>query len=129
MRRLLAEQQVTMPAKRSKFGNVPVVVDGVRFPSKAQAGRDQELKLDVAHGSIFGYVTEVSIRLPGGTRIRLDNLVNEPMPYTCSHCGAENMIATLILEDVKGHTAKEWEVKRRALEAALGVKIRIIRRH
>jgi len=124
--KLLGEQKVGLPKKRGKFGNVPVVVDGVRFPSKAQARRDQFLKLAVAHGVIYGYVAEVSLRLPGGNRIRLDSLVNEPAVYKCSHCGGHNTVATLTLEDVKGHVAKEWEVKRKALEAALGVKVRIV---
>lgn len=127
MRRLLAEQAPTLPARRNKFGNIPVIVDGVRYPSKAQARRHGKLKLAAAHGVIHGFVEEVSIRLPGGDRIRLDSLVNEPTPYTCRACGAENVIPALILEDVKGTIAKEWEVKRRALEAALGIKIRIVK--
>jgi hypothetical protein len=126
LRKLLTEQRVALPKKRSKFGNVPVTVDGIRFPSKAQARRDQQLKLAVAHGAIYGYVAEVSIRLPGGNRIRLDSLVNEPVNYKCTQCGAHNTVATLVLEDVKGHVAKEWEVKRKALEGALRVKVRIV---
>lgn len=129
LRRLLDEQKIALPKKRSKFGNVPVTVEGVRFPSKAQARRDQFLKLAAAQGAIYGYVAEVSLRLPGGNRIRLDSLVNEPAVYKCSHCGGQNTVATLVLEDVKGHVAKEWEVKKRALEAALGVKVRIVTGH
>lgn len=115
-------------ARPSKYRNVPVTVDGLRFPSKAQAARHQELKRQVAYGLILGHVSEVSMRLPGGKRMRLDELVNEWVPYPCLHCGKDNLIPTLVLEDVKGYVTKEWEVKRAVLEAVLGVKIRLISR-
>jgi hypothetical protein len=112
----------------SKYRNVPVTFDGVRFPSKAQAARYRELKQQAAVGLILGHVSEVSMRLPGGKRIRLDELVNEWVPYPCLHCGLDNLIPTLVLEDTKGYVTKEWEVKRAVLEAVLGVKIRLISR-
>lgn len=111
---------------RRKYGNVPVEIDGRKFPSKAQARRHQELRLAVASNAIFGFVSEVSVLLPGGNRMRLDELINEPVAYACACCGHQNLIPTLVLEDTKGMITKEWEVKRRALEAALGVRVRII---
>ncbi len=38
---------------RSKYRNVPTVVDGVRFASKAEAKRDAELQLLAKAGRIF----------------------------------------------------------------------------
>lgn len=114
-------------AKRNKYGNVPVVVEGRRIPSKAQAAHEQELKLKTAHGLILGWIPEVSFLLPGGGRIRLDAVVNEPTSYPCPQCQHQIVIPTLVLEDVKGMITPAWEVKRRALEAALGVTVRIIR--
>lgn len=129
-----AEQQLGLPAAandpdftpRRKYGNVPVEVDGRKFPSKAQSHRHQELRLAAATGAIFGFVSEVSVLLPGGVRMRLDELVNEPVAYPCEQCGHPNMCPTLVLEDTKGVITAAWEVKRKALEAALGVKVRII---
>lgn len=115
------------PEPRRKYRNHPVEVDGRRFPSKAQARRNQELRLAVATNAIFGFVSEVSVLLPGGNRMRLDELVHEPVAHTCQHCGGQNLIPTLVFEDTKGVITKEWDAKRRALEAALGVKIRLIR--
>jgi hypothetical protein len=114
--------------RRKKYGNVPVEVDGRRFPSKAQAGRHQELRLAVAANAIIGFVSEVSVLLPGGNRMRLDELIHEPVAYACGCCGHENLIPTLVFEDTKGVITREWEAKRRALEAALGIKVRIIHR-
>lgn len=39
--------------KRSKYRNVPTIVDGVRFASKAEAARDAELQLLAKKGKIF----------------------------------------------------------------------------
>ena len=111
---------------RHKYHNTPVTVAGQKFPSKAQAAHNQTLRLAAASGEILGFVSEVSVRLPGGNRMRLDELVHELAPYTCSHCGGENLCPTLVFEDVKGVITEAWEVKRKALEAALGIKVRII---
>jgi hypothetical protein len=42
-----------MSRQRSKYRNVPTVVDGVRFASKAEAKRDAELQLLAKAGQIF----------------------------------------------------------------------------
>jgi hypothetical protein len=43
---------IRMIKARSKYRNVPTVVDGVRFASKAEAKRDGELQLLVKAGAI-----------------------------------------------------------------------------
>lgn len=113
---------------RRKYGNIPVEQDGQKFPSKAQAKRNRELRIQTACGAIFGHVSEVSVRLPSGKRMRLDELVNEPATYVCRNCGTENLSRTLVLEDTKGMVTKEWAQKCAELEAALGVAIRVIHR-
>jgi hypothetical protein len=113
------------PARPRKYGNVPVIQDGRRFDSKIQARRNRQLRLQVATGEIKGFISEVSVRLPSGNRMRLDELVNQPMPHECWKCGAENLIATLVLEDTKGLITPAWKAKCAELEAALGVKVRI----
>lgn len=114
-------------ATRRKYGNVPVIQDGRRFDSKIQARRNRELRLQAATGEIKGFLSEVSVRLPSGNRMRLDELINQPMPHECWKCGAENLIATLVLEDTKGVITPAWKAKCAELEAALGVKVRIYR--
>lgn len=122
------EFQASRPGYQAprKYRNTPVVVDDVYFPSIAQANRHQDLKLAAAAGAIRGFVSEVSVRLPGKIRMRLDELVNEDFPYPCACCGHANLIPTLVLEDTKGITTKDWDLKRKLLESTLGVKIRII---
>lgn len=44
--------------RRSKYKNVPVVVDGVRFASKAEAKRDAELQLLLRAGKIDNLIRQ-----------------------------------------------------------------------
>lgn len=48
---------------KSKFRAVPVVVDGIRFDSKLEAGRWQELKLQERAGEISGLRRQVDFPL------------------------------------------------------------------
>lgn len=50
-------------AKPSKYRNKPTVVDGVRFHSKKEAKRWQELRLRQSAGQISGLERQVPIRL------------------------------------------------------------------
>jgi hypothetical protein len=50
--RLVWTGDVAMPVKRHKYGAQPTVVDGVRFASKKESRRYQELKLLVLAGEI-----------------------------------------------------------------------------
>jgi hypothetical protein len=49
---MTAAQWRTQKPKRLKYRNKPVVVDGVRFASKAEAARDAELQLLAKAGKI-----------------------------------------------------------------------------
>lgn len=55
MRMTAAEmRQMMAPPKRSKYGNTPIVVDGVRFDSKAEAKYYQQLLLRERTGEVYG---------------------------------------------------------------------------
>jgi hypothetical protein len=129
-----AEEQLGLPRaandpefKTRKYHNVPVEIDGRKIPSKAQARRHLEIRQGVVSGAILGNLSEISVMLPGGSRMRLDELNNEPVAYPCESCGHHNVIPTLIFEDTKGVITEAWEVKRKLFEASLGVKIRVLK--
>lgn len=62
--------------KRSKMGNRSVVWNGIKFPSGRQLKNHQAFLAQHAAGAIRGYMSEVSIRLPGTTRrVRIDHVV------------------------------------------------------
>lgn len=130
--RKAANDSIVVP--RRKYGNTPMEQDGQRFPSKLQADRNRYHRVRKALGEIKGHLSEVSVRLPSGKRMRLDEFLNEPqihlcpqcqVPWSCPSCGTVNLIDTLVLEDSKGVITAEWAAKCAELEAALGVKIRI----
>lgn len=98
-----------LPAtKPSKYGNKPKTVDGVRFASKAEAGRDAELKLLQSAGKIW--IVKRQPRFPlivNGVEIctyvgdweyldDFDNCRKEP---------------TRVVEDRKGFLTKEFKIK------------------
>jgi hypothetical protein len=52
-----------LPQKRSKYRNKPVIVDGLRFDSKREAARWQELKLLHRDRKITGLQRQVRVGL------------------------------------------------------------------
>lgn len=130
MRQLLAEQQLDQKpgARRNKYGNIRTKFNGEVFDSKAEAADDQRFRMLEAAGDIGGYARQVSIPLRArkGVRMRLDFMVNQRRPHTCTHCGHVDQVAGLVLMDRKGMVTRDWENKRRILEAQLGTKIEIL---
>lgn len=114
--------------RRTKYGNVRTQFNGETFDSKAEAQEDQSLRLQEAAGEIAGYARQVSIpmRARGGKRLRLDFMVNARRAYNCVNCGHANHVYGLVLRDKKGFVTREWETKRRILEAQLGIEIEVV---
>jgi hypothetical protein len=130
MRKLLAQQHLTQTPgnRRRKYGNVRTEFNGEVFDSKAEAADDQRFRLLEAAGDIGGYARQVSIPLRArkGVRMRLDFMVNRRRPHTCTKCGNVDHITGLVLLDRKGVVTRDWENKRRILEAQLGIKVEIL---
>lgn len=59
-------------AKKAKFGNVRVRVDGILFDSKLEARRYEELKLLKAGNLIEWFLMQVPIHCGGGVFYRVD---------------------------------------------------------
>jgi len=132
MRKLLEKQLAPDPlkvtAKRPKYGNVRTQYNGETFDSKAEAAEDQALRMAEAAGEIAGYARQVSIpmRARKGRRMQLDFMVNAKKSYACAQCGHLNHIHALVLRDKKGFVTREWQTKRRILEAQLGIEIEVV---
>lgn len=99
-------------SRRSKFGAVPTVVDGIRFDSKREARYYEELKLRVLNGEVRYFLRQVPLHLPGGTKLVVDFL-----EVLCD--------GRLRYVDVKGHETAVFKVKRREVEAAYPVRIEL----
>jgi hypothetical protein len=109
MRKLLPSKGAA-PAKRSKYGAVPTVVDGIRFDSKREARYYEQLKLRVVSGEVRYFLRQVPIHLPGGTRLVIDFLE--------FHASGEARYV-----DVKGRETDAFKIKRREVQAAYPIQI------
>ena len=98
-----------------KYHNTPTEIDGIRFDSKAEAGRYLTLKALKASGNILWFSRQPSFLLPGGVRYMPDFLV----------CDAAGLIW---VEDVKGVETEAFKIKKKLWEDAFpGLELRGIR--
>lgn len=98
-----------------KYHNTPTEIDGIRFDSKAEAGRYLTLKALKASGNILWFSRQPSFLLPGGVRYMPDFLV----------CDAAGLIWA---EDVKGVETEAFKIKKKLWEDAFpGLELRVIR--
>jgi len=103
---------------RSKYGAVPTVVDGIRFDSKKEARRYQELRLlekareieDLTLQPIF------SLKASLGT-------VGE---YRGDFCYTDLRTGLRVVEDVKGVDTPLSKWKRRHVKAQYGIEVQLV---
>jgi len=94
-KQMLAADQ---PGKPNKYGAEKTISFGIKFDSKAEARRNDELKLMLHCKTIRWFNRQPSFLLTGGVRYRPDFIV-------CDNQGI------IWLEDVKGHPTKEFIIK------------------
>lgn len=100
----------TKSGKRSKYRNVPVVIDGHRFPSQSEAERYGELKLMLMAGVIEELRLQVSYDLGNGGK------------YVADFVYLEN--GETVVEDRKGYRTREYKRKRKLMREIHGITIR-----
>ena len=100
----------------NKYGNKRVVVDGIRFDSKREAARWQELKLLERAGEIKGLERQVEYELipkqPGERKA----------VYTADFVYWEN--GAEVVEDVKGVKTRDYILRRKLMKWVHGITIR-----
>jgi len=106
---------------RRKYRNVPTVVDGIRFASKAEAKRYGELKLLAKAGAITGL--ELQHRYP----------LHDVSGAIAAHYVADfdyfdTKRGQHITEDVKGVLTRAFKLKAKFFEAQYGRPITLIQR-
>jgi hypothetical protein len=103
-------------SKASKFGNEKTEINGIVFASKAEARRYSELKLLEKAGYIrkLELQPEFVFELNGKIMFR----------YLADFRYFEG--ATRVTEDVKGHQTPVFRLKRKIIEEAFNVKIRLV---
>ncbi len=102
------------PAKRSKYRNVPTLVDGIRFASKKEARRYLELK-DLLQ---MGVISDLRRQVP--YRLDVDGIhictYRADFVYIDEH-GEE------VVEDAKGMLTGVYKIKRQLMRALNGIAI------
>lgn len=86
----------------NKYKNIPAVVDGIKFASKAESRRYNELKLLKQAGEIQGFGMQPSFRFASGIRYLPDFIV-----WTKNR---------MWVEDVKGKETQVFKNKKRMWE-------------
>lgn len=108
------EYQAMLARKRNKYGNEPMVVDGVRFASKREARRYLVLRERLERGEIRGLRLQVPYELVVRMKYVADFVYEE---------AAEDGWSTVV-EDSKGAKTREYIRKRRAMADQHGITIR-----
>lgn len=111
-------EQPTKP-KRNKFGATAVVVDDMRFDSKAEARYYEALKLRQAANNdpLIYFLRQVPFDLPGGVTYRCDFMLVE-------RAGTEIQCRFI---DVKGHETAMFRTKKKMVESLYPVTIEVVK--
>ena len=116
----------------NKYGNQKVVVDGIRFDSKHEAVRFQELRLLERTGAISGLRRQVkyilipaqrepdSVGKRGGKK--KGKLLEKEVAYYADFVYEED--GKTVVEDTKGVRTKDYIIKRKLLLFNYGIQIK-----
>jgi hypothetical protein len=110
--------------KRSKYGAVKTVVDGITFASKREAARYCELKVLERAGEIRDLRLQPSFEIIPA--VELDGKKQRATKYIADFCFLD-ADGVMIYEDVKGFRTEVYRLKRRLVKHVFGVEIREVR--
>ena len=106
-------ESVAKADKRNKYGNKPVVIDGIRFDSKAEARRWQELQTLLRGGEIGNLRRQVSFPLHCVNGAKVGE-------YRADHVYYDYGLGCEVVEDVKSSATAQDRLylwKKRHFEA------------
>lgn len=108
-----------------KYGNRKMIVDGIKFDSKLEACRYQELKLMQRAGVISDLKLQVKYELIPAQKI--DGKVAErACSYVADFVYYDNQLKQQVVEDTKGMKTKDYVLKRKMMLWFHGIRIKEI---
>lgn len=116
--------------KRNKYGNKPVVVDGVRIDSRKEARRRVELQRRERVGEIYDLVCQPVFILAPAVRLLGEKRQKPAMKYRADFGYTDTFSNARIVEDVKsGPTAKKeaFRIKLHLMKSVHGIDVRIVK--
>ena len=108
----------------SKYSNRKVVVDGLKFDSKREAQRWQELKLMERAGLIEGLVRQFPINLLPAQKDENGKVIERPVRYVADFVYTDKNTGKTVVEDAKGVRTHEYILKRKMALYFHGIKIK-----
>lgn len=114
-----------MTAKRSKYGNVKKVVDGITFHSKREADRWLELKILLRAERIQNLRRQVAYEILPSVKFDGNKKRSRAIWYYADFVYIEDGVE--VIEDVKGAETAVFRLKRHALKALCGLEVRIVK--
>lgn len=102
-------------AARSKFRNIPTVVDGHRFPSRKEARTYQTLRFLESQGKVRDLRLQVSYRLVVGGKL--------VCKYVADFVYYDVEKHREVVADAKGFRTREFKLKKKLMLACLGIEI------
>ena len=99
----------------TKYRAIPQIIDGIRFASKAEARRYQQLKLLERAGEIRKLVLQPRFKIRiGGIFV---------CTYVADFTYWDVRKERHVTEDVKGMATREYKIKKKLMDAVLGIEI------
>ena len=115
------------PAKRNKYGNKKIVMDGEKFDSLKEAGRYQELKLLERTGKITDLQRQVSFELIPVQRDYTGKVIEKKCSYIADFVYQEKESigeSHIVVEDVKGKKTEVYKIKKKLMLHVHGIRIK-----
>lgn len=116
----------TQPLRKpSKHKNVPTVIDGIKFDSKREAARWQELRLLERAGKIVELERQVVFELAPSVQYS-GKRATPVLRYVADFCYFEmtGALAKYVVEDSKGFRCSVYRIKRHLMKSVHGIEIR-----
>lgn len=99
----------------NKYRNQPVIVEGIKFPSKKEANR----YLELLSASRLGLITELKVH----PRWKIEVNGVFICSYTADFSYRERETGLLHVEDVKGYRTRDYKRVKRLMKAVYGIVI------
>lgn len=107
---------------KSKYHNKKVIIDGIKFDSKKEANRYQELKLMQRAGIISDLQRQVKYVLIPSQKGDDGRVIERPCTYIADFVYIDENGKTVV-EDTKGYRTSDYKIKRKLMLYIHGVKI------
>ena len=114
------------PAKRNKYGNKKIVMDGEKFDSLKEAGRYQELKLLERTGKIERLERQVAFELIPTIKDDKGKVIEKKCSYIAdfTYWKDTGTGKILVVEDVKGKKTEVYKIKKKLMLHVHGIRIK-----